>query len=48
MDKSMLKKVYICQLDMPLSLLEAMSYGNCCLVSDIPGAQRLWKIGMNC
>lgn len=21
---------------MPLSLLEAMSYGNCCLVSDIP------------
>lgn len=22
---------------MPLSLLEAMSYGNCCLVSDIPG-----------
>ena len=22
--------------DMPLSLLEAMSYGNCCLVSDIP------------
>ena len=23
-------------LDMPLSLLEAMSYGNCCLVSDIP------------
>ncbi len=29
---------------MPLSLLEAMSYGNCCLVSDIPSAQRLWKI----
>ncbi len=22
---------------MPLSLLEAMSYGNCCLISDIPG-----------
>ena len=21
---------------MPLSLLEAMSYGNCCLISDIP------------
>ena len=30
---------------MPLSLLEAMSYGNCCLVSDIPEcAERLWKI----
>lgn len=23
---------------MPLSLLEAMSYGNCCLISDIPGS----------
>ena len=23
---------------MPLSLLEAMSYGSCCLISDIPGS----------
>ena len=26
---------------MPLSLLEAMSYGNCCLVSDIPGCMEV-------
>ncbi len=26
---------------MPLSLLEAMSYGNCCLTSDIPECQRV-------
>ena len=30
---------------MPLSLLEGMSYGNCCLVSNIPtNALQLWKI----
>lgn len=26
---------------MPLSLMEAMSYGNCCLVSDIPGCMEV-------
>ena len=29
---------------MPLSLLEAMSYGNCCLVSDIPECAEVVKI----
>ena len=29
-------EVIVLSKGMPLSLLEAMSYGNCCLVSDIP------------
>lgn len=28
---------------MPLTLLEAMSYGNCCLVSDIPGCREILR-----
>ena len=32
---------------MPLSLLEAMSYGNCCLVSDIPECAEVVEDKMN-
>lgn len=32
---------------MPISLLEAMSYGNCCLTSDIPNAQRFAGIRLS-
>ena len=31
---------------MPLSLLEAMSYGNCCLVSDIPECAEVVEDGL--